>query len=84
MCHFTALDNKYDITQSNTSKAWLDKEGNPITQKVDLGSVILDGPLYNETMCLMHTGEARDSISKICVNNIPFILAKIDQPQNGP
>ena len=57
MCAFTARDNKYDITQSNTSKAWLDKDGNPVTQRVDLGSVIFNGPLYNETMCLYHNFE---------------------------
>lgn len=85
MSDFIAIDNKYDISQSNTSKPWSDPDGTQKKQRVDLGTVVYDGPVYNESMCLIHTGYKADiKDAKLCVQNIPFILAKIDQDQNSP
>lgn len=53
---------------------------------MDLGTVVYNGPVYNESMCLIHTGYKKDiQDAKLCVKNIPFILTKIaDTNENSP
>jgi len=75
---FIAINSKNDkdILQSNSSKAWLEPDGTVIRERKDLGAAIYEGPVYNETMCLIANGG-------LCVKNAPFIYASVDLPDNG-
>lgn len=43
----------------------------------------LEGPLYNDTMCLISSGEPGDTNnSRLCVKNSPLILAPIPTTDN--
>ena len=54
-------------------------DGTEIIKKVDLGEAMrLEGPLYTDNMCLIHSGEPKDTASaRLCVKDLPFILAPI-------
>jgi hypothetical protein len=44
---------------------------------------VLEGPVYNDSFCLIHPGEAGDSSSaRLCVKGLPFILAPIVEDVN--
>jgi len=79
MADFTAINSKNDkaILQSNTSKAWLEPDGTVIRERKNLGSTTWEGPVYNDTMCLIAN-------AGLCVKNAPYIYASVELADNGP
>lgn len=85
MSDWTVVDNDFDVMSSDSSKLWELPDGEVVKRTVDLGpGMKLEGPVYNESMCLIHTGEPGDSGSaRLCVKDLPFVLASIDNDENS-
>lgn len=81
---WTVISSDIDIQSSETGKMQTIDNGTAVIKKVDLGlGMVLEGPLYTDNMCLIHTGEPGDTASaRLCVKDLPFILAPIVKDVN--
>lgn len=76
---WTVVSSDFDIYASDTQKAWQMNNGTMTTKSVNLGpGMELEGPVYTDNICLIHSGEPGDTASaRLCVKELPFILAPI-------
>lgn len=83
MSDWTVVSSDFAVERSHTKQAWQNKEGTAVIRSVSIGGEDLQGPVYNDSMCLIHPGEAGDSGSaRLCVKDLPFIWASIDADEN--
>ena len=69
----------YDISGSNTKSEWKSPKNVPTTREFKIGDYTTRGPIYNESMCLIHSAGSADRTSaRLCVNQMPFVYAPID------
>lgn len=69
---WTVVTSAFDIQTSETRHMQIDEStenATVIIKALDLGmGMRLEGPLYTDNMCLIHTGEPADiSIARLCV-----------------
>ena len=51
---------------------------------VDIGQgVIHEGPVYNESVCLIHSGEPGDNSGRLCLKDFPFVWVDINSDENS-
>lgn len=79
------MSTSYDILESSSRSLWKDDQKNSLYKKVNLGvGLDVEGPLYNETMCLIHSGEPGDHGSaRLCAQDVPFIYADFEMDVNS-
>lgn len=71
--------NNYDISASDTKSAWVSPKGVPTTRDFRIGKYDTKGPIYNESMCLIHQKEANDKDqARLCVKDMPFVYAEVN------
>ena len=84
MVDWTVVSREIDLDASATAKLWTEGAGDVIERSVDLGpGFVLSGPVYNDTVCLIHPGDPGDkSKGRLCVQSLPFIRAPMDTDDN--
>jgi hypothetical protein len=61
MVDWTVVSQDIDLDASATAKLWTEGDGDVIERSVDLGpGFVLSGPVYNDTVCLIHPGDPGD------------------------
>ena len=87
MSLYSVVSDSYDILGSGSMKAMNDQNGDQIYERdddYDYGTMPLEGPLYHEQFCLIHSGRNSDAKdSRLCVPDQPIILANMDEDSNS-